>query len=83
MIYNLDTFIKKELVQQDQRNELLGQKISDNKVVLEHNFKRINQNLLDLKYDIESEKKTIIEIKDYIDRYNKKLSDNIKKDIEK
>lgn len=82
-IYEYISDIKKELVQQDQRNELLEQKILDNQVILEHNFKGINQNLSDIRYEIENEKKTILEIKDYIDRYNNSLNDNLKKEFVK
>lgn len=70
------------MVQQDQKNELLKQKISDNQVIFEHNFKGINQSLSEIKYDVENEQKTIIQIKGDIDRSNKKLSENIKKNIE-
>ena len=81
-IYEYISDIKKELVQQDQKNELLKQKISDNQVIFEHNFKGINQSLSEIKYDVENEQKTIIQIKGDIDRSNKKLSENIKKNIE-
>lgn len=83
-IINLTEYIsdiKKELVNQGQKNELLDKRIYDNQGIVEYNFKGINQSLSKLQYEVENEKKIILEIKQDIDRYNNTLIDKIETSI--
>ena len=83
-IINLTEYIsdiKKELVNQGEKNKLLDKRIYDNHGIVEYNFKGINQSLSKLQYDIENGIKIILEIKADIDRYNNSLIDKIENSI--
>lgn len=83
-IINLNEYIsdiKKELVNQGQKNELLEKRIYDNQGIVEYNFKGINQSLSKLQYEVENDKEIILEIRQDIDRYNNSLIDKIETSI--
>ena len=83
-IINLTEYIsdiKKELVNQGQKNELLDKRIYDNQGIVEYNFKGINQSLSKLQYEVENDKEIILEIRQDIDRYNNSLIDKIETSI--